>query len=908
MKLFKVLVSATILLSFVACQKIETVYEPLDGEFEYLFSISNADNSPETRATFGGDAESGVYVKWEDQDVFGAYATYSASGETYNSNNRPSTVSVNSSGYTLKVAVSTAMTSGANVYTYFPYYSGAGSASSAAIINIPQIQTQKASGFNASAMPMAGQPFQLEGDVAINSETEVGTIQFGNLGAIIKFRIYSSKENAELIKSVEFQADENTLAGDFTLNLQGVDVSTPSTLALQGGTLNSVKTTLETPVAIPTSKDNAAEIYMIVAPGSYTGNVVVTTDSHTYTFEISTAKTFNRSRVKPLAANLANATNVGEPPIEEEWNLVTSAADFTEGTYVIVSSDKASYLVNGATNVNPSSSSTHWDNNGKLINVTSDAKWIATASGTGLQFASFANNGNLLWMSTSKAQGVTVGSSSDIENAKKVWTVVANETLGGDGGLIATTGSNRYLALYTNGTWRGYTINANSGYLNNDSNIKAATFYKLVDNTPQFSVASPLEATAAEDTYTITVSRTNFTGAITVTVPESCNWIVAENVPENGTSFDILVSKNSGSSRSAILTLTGSGVESQSLVVNQAGNEAGSEANPYTVSAALGVINTLANNTKPDDEVYIQGTISSVSSYNGTYKSITYFISDDGSTTDQLEVYSGKGLNGADFSDITNLAVGDQVVIKGYLYKYYNENSETTTPEIYQSSQIVSINPVTRYTVTLDAVSNGTIAASATSVAEGASVKLTATPNSGYSFSAWSVTTSAGETVTVTDNKFTMPASNVTVSATFVQSNAKTVTYKQTYSASGNTVATTGTAPQGSSCSWTTTYTNSNQLTAGKSMTYTITGFDGKKITGLSLHMKTNASKGKGSVSMKHGDTEFGTYSVSVIGSTYETKDATVTATTIGQDETVTVQISATENSVYCDYITLTYE
>lgn len=135
-----------------------------------------------------------------------------------------------------------------------------------------------------------------------------------------------------------------------------------------------------------------------------------------------------------------------------------------------------------------------------------------------------------------------------------------------------------------------------------------------------------------------------------------------------------------------------------------------------------------------------------------------------------------------------------------------------------------------------------------------------------------------------------------------------TVTYTQSYSGSGHTVATSGTAPAGSDCSWTTTYTNGSQLTSGNSMTYTITGFDGKTITGLTLHLKTNASKGKGSVSMKHGSTEFGSYAVPVLGSTYDEKDATVTATTIGAGETVTVTISATANSVYCDYITLSYK
>lgn len=909
-KLFKSLVLvATAAIAFSACQKeinqVETSYE---GDYVYAFSINNVDNNAvaDTRAALANDGTS-LYLKWENNDSFGAFATNGSS----NSNNRPSTVSVSGDTYTLKVASTVELESGSTVYTYFPYNSGAGTDKTSAVIKIDPVQTQKATGFDASVMPMVGEPYTTTTTLAKDEETAVGEILFSNLGAIIEFNIYATSAIDEQIKSVEFNSTSGNLAGNYSLDLTAVDFSNATTLELQGdGSAASVKTALNTPIAIPVSTTTAKEgtkVYMSVAPGDYSGTVVVTTTGHTYTFNVASAKTFNRSKVKRLNANLSTATQ-GDLPVEESWEVVTSPSDFTAGTYVIVSSDKAKYFVNDAIDKNPSSAAAHWDASGKLTSVTDDAKWIATVSGSGLQFASYANSNNLLWMSTSTAQGVAVGSSSTISGAANVWSLVANTTLGGDSGYIATTGGDRYLALYTNGTWRGYTINTTSGYLNNSSDVKAAVFYKQVDNTPRFSVATSFEVAVAEGTYTIPVSRTNFTGAINVAVPESCDWIVAEDVAENGTSFDILVAVNTGDSRSATLTLSGAGVESQTLIVTQAGNEAGSEANPYTVSGALNAISALDNNTKPDEEVYIQGIISTVASYNGNYKSITYYISEDGSTTNQLEVYSGKGLDGADFSDITDLAVGDEVIIKGFLYKYYSENSQTTTLEIYQTSKIVSINKVTRYTVTLSAVSNGTISASATSVAAGGPVKLTATANSGYSFSGWTVTTAGGEAVEVTENQFIMPASNVTVSATFDQSNAKTVTYTQTYSSAGHTVATTGTAPEGSSCSWTTTYTNSNQLTSGKSMTYTITGFDGKKITGLSLHMKTNASKGKGSVSMKHGETEFGTYSVPVIGSTYEMKEANVTATTIGEGEAVTVVIAATENSVYCDYITLTYE
>jgi hypothetical protein len=68
---------------------------------------------------------------------------------------------------------------------------------------------------------------------------------------------------------------------------------------------------------------------------------------------------------------------------------------------------------------------------------------------------------------------------------------------------------------------------------------------------------------------------------------------------------------------------------------------------------------------------YVAGIISQIDGFNDTYKSITYWISDDGTTANQFEVYSGKGLNGADFTAVTDLHVGDKVTVFGDI-KVYN--------------------------------------------------------------------------------------------------------------------------------------------------------------------------------------------------------------------------------------------
>lgn len=112
-------------------------------------------------------------------------------------------------------------------------------------------------------------------------------------------------------------------------------------------------------------------------------------------------------------------------------------------------------------------------------------------------------------------------------------------------------------------------------------------------------------------------------------------------------------------------------------------DHAGTEADPYTVADARTLLTAAPSTTFED--VYVSGIISQVDSYNSTYKSITYWISDDGTTTDQFEVYSGKGLNGADFSSKDDLIVGSEVTVKGNIKKY------NSTFEFDVNSQIVSL-------------------------------------------------------------------------------------------------------------------------------------------------------------------------------------------------------------------------
>ena len=81
----------------------------------------------------------------------------------------------------------------------------------------------------------------------------------------------------------------------------------------------------------------------------------------------------------------------------------------------------------------------------------------------------------------------------------------------------------------------------------------------------------------------------------------------------------------------------------------------------------------------------------------------------------------------------------------------------------------VEIIPAPTYAVNISESENGAITADKTEALEGETVTLTPAPENGYALETLTVKDADGADVEVSDNSFTMPASDVTVTATFVQ-------------------------------------------------------------------------------------------------------------------------------------------
>lgn len=277
--------------AIVSCNKTEKIEPaPKDG-YTYSFIINDVD----TKATLD---EGGVL--WENKDRVGMYLDGYTGYAEIDATATPKTVTLFSR---------TEIPANSYAYAYYPYSTDNTDKTLNKVVfsNIQQ-------GGTASAMPMAGIPFKVEETVPVedNAARTSGVINFLNLGSIIDFKIFSESYTGETVKYVTFEADK-TIAGEAYIDLTGVNASNEETLAVTfmdgENDFNSVKVNQEVEVAA--SKAEATSIYMVVAPGTYSGTITIGTDVATYTFTY-TDKTLDRNVIKHYNMNLNNATRVKE--------------------------------------------------------------------------------------------------------------------------------------------------------------------------------------------------------------------------------------------------------------------------------------------------------------------------------------------------------------------------------------------------------------------------------------------------------------------------------------------------------------------------------------------------------------------------------------------------------------------
>ena len=119
----------------------------------------------------------------------------------------------------------------------------------------------------------------------------------------------------------------------------------------------------------------------------------------------------------------------------------------------------------------------------------------------------------------------------------------------------------------------------------------------------------------------------------------------------------------------------------------------GSLENPYTPAEARAAVAGLSwtSNTEYEstDEVFVAGKISRIANNGtytegGTYGNASFWISEDGTETDELQIYRALYLGNQKFeAGQTDIKVGDDVIIYGKLMNYKGNTPETVSGKAY---------------------------------------------------------------------------------------------------------------------------------------------------------------------------------------------------------------------------------
>lgn len=273
--------------------------------------------------------------------------------------------------------------------------------------------------------------------------------------------------------------------------------------------------------------------------------------------------------------------------------------------------------------------------------------------------------------------------SSTVGNITKVVFTCTAKKQGPGNFTGATTGSYTYEEAGETGTWTGdaaeFTLTASknqvratkievtytpSGKNSADLSFPEATYtVKLGDSFTAPTLTNPHNLTVSytvDNTDVADVDAT--TGEVTINAAGTAK--ITASTEGNDT--------YAAGSASYTLTVTGD--------VTTTGD--GTEAKPYTVADILALN---AANALPTDEVYVKGIVSQITEVSASFGNATYYISDDGTTTNQFQIFRGKYLNNVKFTSEDQLQTGWTVTVKGKVTLF------NTSLEMAQNNYLTSI-------------------------------------------------------------------------------------------------------------------------------------------------------------------------------------------------------------------------
>jgi hypothetical protein len=757
-----------IAVGFVSCNKEEINSVPEEG---YTYSFAILDDA--TRATMDN-----LGVAWESGDQVGMYLQGYTGYAKVDMSTTPKSVILYSRNE---------IPANSYAYAYYPYNSDNTDKTATKVV----INNVQDGGSNA-AMPMAGIPFKVETSIPVDDDTKKaegnGTIKFLNLGSIIDFKIFSTNYTGETVQYVTFKADNGTVSGDGIIDLTAIDANNASTLELAftgNNNYDNVKVNQE--VAVADSKDAAESIYMVVAPGTYSGTITIGTDVATYTFNFSN-KTLNRNGLKHYNMNLDNATRVAEV-VEVVKDLPYPVA-FTTG--------KGEFVIEGDTG-----------------NEWTFGQYGATVSG---YYQAEGESGKTNHTANTSLVSPWINLEG-VTNAQMTFHQGRNKFLNDDDIVLS-------IQKYGESTWTsldlGLPNKPNSGFAQNDPVISLSDY---VGNKVKVKFTY-----TSTDTNAGTYEFKDFLVA-KVKAAAGLSFNTTEFEVEVGDDFtapdlvnpnELTVAYSSDNEEVAMVNATTGVVTLQGgtgIAIISAAFAGNDDYEAETVSYSITVTDPEAI---PDDETIVFGDLNLTNAtkytdpFNGGHFTVsfgdgendgTYYTTGNGIRTyanGKINISSSYEIVRVDFTFANNYAptAGNFTVNSGDLVpgasSVWTGKSKSivltdtgTTQWRLQSVKVYYSEPeIPVYNITLTSPTNGSLTSNYAKAEEGTEITLTVSPDEGYKLGTLTVN---GDNVTssVTNGHyvFSMPGEDVSVEASFVLIPQGEKTYTITWNATNNSEA-----------------------------------------------------------------------------------------------------------------------
>lgn len=300
----------------VSCTKDLQENTPVSGKDSDKVTLLIAADEV-TKTTFGVN---GYEVKWEKDDQIGIFIASS-------STNVPASLIRDEAGKAYFKAEVSNYNAEDQLCAYYPYAKNAGKDVSKVTLKVPYLQTQTAPNiFNGSNNPMVAVPMSLpDAGTTVNNP-----LKFRHIGAVLEFDITGVPSN-EKLKSVQFVSSDG---GGFPATDNSIYDLTSVT---EAGDLNTVAGTYYKSVTV-SLKDGgftpgqSAKVYMTIVPGTYNGNIYISTDKNLYRYEGQTIEA-NRAAVKPIKADLSSGSADKSKEIKSALDYEVFAMAANAGDY-----------------------------------------------------------------------------------------------------------------------------------------------------------------------------------------------------------------------------------------------------------------------------------------------------------------------------------------------------------------------------------------------------------------------------------------------------------------------------------------------------------------------------------------------------------------------------------------------